>query len=204
MSRVDKRRSIVAAVAPRVKHDPSKLEVCFEYGVDVEHRRLYLHEEIDDVSSSNIVKGLALIDRTPGDIYIEITSPGGSVAHMFAIYDAIRECKQKVYTIGRGEIASAAGLILVAGDYRYATPNAWFMAHGISGGVDEGADILVTKSRIDAFLRQDKAYAKLMAKHTDLNENWWNKNAKESKKEIWFDVDQMKKHKIIDGVWPVE
>lgn len=186
------------------KHDLSSLEICLEYGVDVVNRTLYLHEDIDDVSTSNIIKGLTLMDKTAGDIRVEINSPGGSLPHMFAVYDAIRACKQKVITVGTGEIASAAGLVLVSGDERYATRNAWFMAHGILGGVGEDDDIRVAKARIDTILRQDKAWVALMAKHTKLPEKWWIKNVAESKKEVWFNAEQMKEHNIIDGYWPLE
>jgi ATP-dependent protease ClpP protease subunit len=124
---------------------------------------------------------------------------------MFALHDIIRSCTNEIITIGTGEICSAAGLLLVAGDKSYATKNCWFMAH--EGTFDSGLESnLAIESRAAINNKRSKQWAALMADHTEPNEKWWIDNAIENKRELWLSAKQMKQqqYKIIDDTWPLE
>ena len=70
------------------------------------------------------------------DIEFVISSTGGNVHHMFAIYDMMNKIKKErdISTYGFGQVASAAVLILAAGTKgkRYISPNTRVLLHNCS------------------------------------------------------------------------
>jgi ATP-dependent Clp protease protease subunit len=102
-------------------------------------RIIFLTGPINDVTSSLIVAQLLFLEaeNSEKDIYIYINSPGGGVYAGLAIYDTIQYIKSHVATLCVGMAASAASLILMAGEQgkRFALPNSRIMIHQPLGGV---------------------------------------------------------------------
>lgn len=71
--------------------------------------------------------------RDPGgDITININSPGGSVTHGLALYDAILRLRRKGHKVtvrGSGLVASMASVLLMAGDERILDKRAKLLIH---------------------------------------------------------------------------
>lgn len=75
------------------------------------------------------------LDHFPKDSWFFINSPGGMIDQGFAIYDTIKMLVGSgriVNTVGIGEVASMALVILQAGTKRYSFPNTQFMVHQAS------------------------------------------------------------------------
>jgi ATP-dependent Clp protease protease subunit len=185
------------------KTDLELLNITFDRGLDIIDRIIYIFDDIDEVMAEHVVKGLSFLSKTDGPITIMINSLGGSVSDMFAIYDAMQACENEITTIGIGEICSAAGLLLAAGDRRLASPNAIFMAHTVMGGYNEDEELYTAQAQIKATAMVWKMWAKCMEKHTNHSEKYWLKDLGNTVRELWLTTDQMKmpKHGIIDGVW---
>lgn len=185
------------------KTDLELLNITFDRGLDIVNRIIYIFDEIDETMSENVVMGLQFLAKTPGPITIMINSQGGSVSDMFAMYDAMQACECEITTIGIGEVCSAAGLLLVAGNKRLASPTCMFMVHNISGGYNEDEEVYTAHAQIKATLVVSKMWAKCMAKHTNKSEKYWLKEMSDTVRELWLTTDQMKSktHGIIDGVW---
>jgi ATP-dependent protease ClpP protease subunit len=126
------------------------------------------------------------------------------VYHTYAIYDAIKSCRNKVICIGTGHVCSAATLLLVAGDESYATQHTVFMAH--EGDLEFEEDDSVSPTALSADLKADekleKLYCRLMAEATKPTYKWWYKHVIESKKAVWLDLDDMIEKEIVEGKWP--
>jgi ATP-dependent Clp endopeptidase proteolytic subunit ClpP len=75
---------------------------------------------------------------SPGcDIEIIFSSPGGSIIDGFALYDYIRYLSNEGHHITTGtlgEAASMAGILLQAGDHRWAGREAWVLIHRAAFG----------------------------------------------------------------------
>ena len=185
------------------KTDLELLTITFDRGLDIVDRIIYIFDDIDETMAENVVMGLSFLSKTPGPITIMINSQGGSVSDMFAIYDAMQACESHITTVGIGEVCSAAGLLLVAGDKRLASPNAMFMEHNISGGYNEDEEVYTAQAQMKATLTVSKMWAKCMAKHTNHDEKYWLKEMSNTVRELWLTTKQMQmpKHGIIDGVW---
>ena len=87
----------------------------------------------DAMMAANAIKGLQILESVApaGDkpITIIMNNPGGEEDDGFAIYDAIKNCKNHVTMIVLGKAMSMGGIILQAADKRIMAPNARFMMH---------------------------------------------------------------------------
>ncbi len=97
-----------------------------------------------DTSTSDVLLGMAAISSKP--IKLFISSPGGLLTSMLAIYDTIKTLGVPVYTVGR-YCASAAAVLLAAGGKRYLLPHAKVMLHMISGGMEGGYEVMQVQSK---------------------------------------------------------
>lgn len=186
------------------KQDVSVFELSVDTGLDIPNRRIYIDDEIDDRAVSLALKGLHYLDKTPGTIQIMINSGGGDVSGAYAIYDSIQSCKNHTITIGTGVVASAAGLLLVCGDERYATPNCRFMAH--EGVLHFEEDETISPTALLAELKQDKQvterWCELMSEHTAHTKKWWEDRSVKPKEDLWLTQPEMIEHGVVDGSWP--
>lgn len=109
----------------------------FSHFVDVEARRIYLVDDIESESAGRFIIGLHHLDSSDGDITVIINSGGGVETDGYAIYDAIRLCRNKIVMVGYGTVSSIAAAIFQAGDVRLMTPSSEFMIHHGDIGAEE-------------------------------------------------------------------
>jgi ATP-dependent Clp protease protease subunit len=80
------------------------------------------------------------------EISMYINSPGGAVTAGLSIYDTMQYIKPPVSTLCVGQAASAASLLLIAGEkgMRFSLPNSSIMVHQPSGGYQgQATDIMI-------------------------------------------------------------
>lgn len=92
---------------------------------------LKLTNELTKIAKMNLSYAAAANKNIVDEIFLHLHSPGGSLFAGFIAYDYISEIVKKVpiVTIAEGEVASAASLMLVAGNKRYMTPNSFVLIH---------------------------------------------------------------------------
>ncbi len=187
------------------KQELTAFELSVDYHIDLHNRRIYLSDDIDEKTTDLMIKALHHLDTKDGDIEFWINSGGGSVYHMYAIYDAIKACKNKVICIGTGHVCSAATLLLVAGDESYATRHTMFMAHEGDLNFEEAENVspLSLLADLAADDKLEKRYCRLMAEHTKPTFKWWYKYSIENKKALWMDLDDMIDKEIVEKEWPM-
>ncbi len=122
-------------------------------------RVIFLDDAVESGVASSIVAQLLALDSddTAEPIRLYINSPGGSLTDMSMIIDTMNLVKSPVHTLAIGEAASAAAIILAAGErgHRAALPNARIMIHQprINGsGRGQASDIEIQAKEIE-FLR---------------------------------------------------
>lgn len=96
--------------------------------------------EVTDALFLNVLIQLRQLDREVGDIHIVLNSEGGLERAGYAIYDAIKACKNKVVVEVYGGAFSIAAVILQAADQRLMAPEAQFMVHNGTIGSSEIGD----------------------------------------------------------------
>lgn len=107
----------------------SDFDILMSYNIDIRGRVIYLDDQIDENSASLFIKSIRYLDKTNGTINIILNSPGGCVTQGFAIYDAIKLCKNEVEIKVLGMAMSMGSIILQAGDKRIMSTNARYMIH---------------------------------------------------------------------------
>lgn len=102
----------------------------------IQNRSIFIDDVITPELANETVAQLLYLDAidTGEPIKLYINSPGGLVSQGLAIYDTIQLLNSPVVTIGLGEVASMATILLIAGSVRKATKNTRIMLHEVSSG----------------------------------------------------------------------
>lgn len=119
-----------------------------------EDRIIFLGTPIsDDIANAVMAQLLCLQSMDPErPINIYINSPGGSFTALTAIYDTMQYIKPPVHTICLGQAASAAAVLLAAGEKgkRLALPNSRILIHqpATEGGYGQSSDLEIQAREI--------------------------------------------------------
>lgn len=97
---------------------------------------LILDDEIDGSASYSTTLDFVYrhLTKDKTKVWVLLNSPGGDVAHGFAIYDGIRmlvESGTEVNVLGMGSVASMSTAIMQAASRRYSLPHTQFLIHQI-------------------------------------------------------------------------
>jgi len=134
-------------------------------------RIIFLDGEISDSIADLVIAQLLFLESQDSekDIHLYINSSGGTVTAGLAIYDTIQYLQSDVQTIGMGQAASIAALILASGSEgkRYVLPSMRVIIHQPWGGVQgQVSDISIQTKEI---LRIKSLIIEYFALHTKKN-----------------------------------
>jgi len=138
-----------------------------------EERIIFLGVQIDDASANDVMAQLLTLEAIDPDrdITMYITSPGGSMTSMMAIYDTMQFIQPDIQICCIGQAASAAAVILAAGTKgkRMALPNSRILIHqpAIESGYGQSSDLEIQAKEIQ---RMRQAMEQVLAKHTGRDE----------------------------------
>lgn len=112
----------------------------------LKERIIFVSGPIEDTVATLVTAQLLFLeaDNPKKEIAMYINSPGGIVTAGLAIYDTMQYIRPTVATLCIGQAASAASLLLCAGEkgQRFALPNSRVMLHQPSGGAQgQASDI---------------------------------------------------------------
>jgi ATP-dependent Clp protease protease subunit len=131
-------------------------------------RRIIISGPIGDMTAASFLDQITFFEYqdvgVPINVYID--SPGGSVSSALAMLDAMTTCACPIRTIGMGQVASAAVLLLAAGDKnnRVISPNCRVMIHQCSCGI--GGNTSEIENEILEVQRIQDIYNSLLSKYT--------------------------------------
>jgi ATP-dependent Clp protease protease subunit len=131
------------------------------------------------------------------DISLYINSPGGEITGLFAIYDTMQFIKPQVSTICIGQAASAAAVILAAGERgkRYILPHARVLIHQPHGGAQgQAVDIQIQAKEIT---RMRETLDEILAHHTGQTVE---KVSNDTDRDFIMGANEAKEYGIIDEV----
>lgn len=165
----------------------------------LKERIIFLGSPIDD-NIANLVMAQMLhleAEDPEKDIQLYINSPGGVVTAALAVYDTMQFIKSSVSTICIGQAASAAAVLLLAGESkkRFSLPNSRVMLHQPSGGVS-GTTIDV-EIHAKEMVRIRQLLNEVIAKHTGQGIK---KVEKDTERDFILNAKEAKEYGIIDEV----
>lgn len=162
-------------------------------------RIIFLGGPIDDISANSIIAQLLFLDSqgSKEDIKLYINSQGGQVTSALAIYDTMQYVKADISTICIGVAASAATLLLAAGQKgkRLILPNGEVLIHQVMGGAQgQATDIDIHAKHI---LKVKKRLNEIMAKHTGQSII---KVEKDADRDYFMSAEEALKYGIVDKI----
>ena len=154
---------------PMVVEQSSRGERAYDiYSRLLKERIIFLTGPIDDNVASLVCAQLLFLEseNPKKEISFYINSPGRIIWSGLAIYDTMQYISSKIMTICIGQAASAASLLLTAGEkeIRFSLPNSRIMVHQPSGGYQgQVTDIEIQTKEI---IKTKKRLNEIYAKHT--------------------------------------
>jgi ATP-dependent Clp protease protease subunit len=166
----------------------------------LKERIIFLGGGVDDDTANLVIAQLLFLESEDPkkDIYLYVNSPGGSVSAGLAILDTMNHVKPAVATVCVGMAASAAAVILAAGEKgkRFALPNAEVMIHQPWGGAQgQATDIEITAKHIIATReRLNRILSKSTGQPLERIE-------KDVERDYFMTADEAKKYGLVDVVY---
>lgn len=170
---------------------------------DLRNRKLFLTDEISQISVGDIVKnilqyncddkGMAAEERVP--ILLYISSVGGSVDAGFELIDVIENSKTPVYTINLGYQYSMGLLIGLAGHKRFATKNAKYLMHDGSNFVYNSGAKAQDQMRFQG--KVENRIKEYILSHSKLTQEEYDANLRV---EWYMFADEAKKRGFVDSI----
>lgn len=188
-------------IVPMVIEKTSMGERAYDiYSRLLKERIVFLGGPIEDHTANLVIAQLLFLaaEDPKKDIYLYINSPGGSVTAGLAILDTMNYVKPDIATVCVGIAASAAAVILAAGEKkkRFALPNSEVMIHQPWGGAQgQATDIEITAKHIIATREK---LNKILSKTTGQT---LAKVEKDVDRDYFMSADEAKKYGIIDEIY---
>ena len=165
----------------------------------LQDRIIFLGTPIDDVVANIVIAQLLHLEseQPDKDISIYINSPGGEITGLFAIYDTMQFIKADVQTICVGQAASAAAVLLAAGEpgKRFSLPHSRVLIHqphGSAGG--QSVDIEIQAREI---VRMRQLLDEMLAHHTGQTIE---RVSKDTDRDFIMSATEAKEYGIVDEV----
>lgn len=185
---------------PMVIEQTNRGERSFDiYSRLLQERIIFLGNEIEDNIANVVMAQMLHLDAEDPekDIQLYINSPGGSITSALAIYDTMQFIKSPVSSICIGQAASAAAVLLLAGEKgkRFALPNSRVLLHQPSGGVQGTSMDIEIQTR--EMVRLRKVLNGIIAKHTGQDIK---KIAKDTERDFILSAEEAKEYGVVDEV----
>jgi ATP-dependent Clp protease protease subunit len=185
---------------PMVIEQTNRGERSFDiYSRLLQERIIFLGNEIEDNIANVVMAQMLHLDAEDPekDIQLYINSPGGAITSALAIYDTMQFIKSPVSSICIGQAASAAAVLLLAGEKgkRFALPNSRVLLHQPSGGVQGTSMDVEIQTR--EMVRLRKVLNEIIAKHTGQDIK---KIEKDTERDFILSAEEAKEYGIIDEV----
>jgi ATP-dependent Clp protease protease subunit len=188
------------ALIPMVIETSGRGERAYDiYSLLLKERLIFLGSGINDQVANLIVAQLLFLDQQDPEkpIQMYINCPGGVIYAGLAIYDTMKQISAPITTVAVGLTASFGTILLVAGDQRFALPNATVHLHQpwASGGGGQASDIEIQANEI---LRQRTLLNEILKDRTELKTDALIKEFTD--RDMYLNAEEAKKWGLVDDI----
>ncbi len=189
--------NLVPTVIEKTKRGKTAYDI---YSRLLEERIVFLGRPINSNLANSIIAQMLFLNskNNKKDIQLYINSPGGVLSSALAVYDTMQYIKCPVSTVCVGSAASAAAVLLAAGEEgkRFSLPNAQIMLHQVAanGVGGQATEISITAEHV---MNLKKRVNKILSKHTGQKAS---KIEKDTDRDFYLSAKEAKKYGVIDKV----
>jgi ATP-dependent Clp protease, protease subunit len=129
--------------------------------------------EINPTTCESLIALMAkLVNAGVKTVHLLISTPGGSVMHGINLYNVLRGLPIKLITHNVGNVDSIGNAIFLAGEERYAVPQARFMFHGVAHSLNQGAMLDGRKLRelLDGLVKDEERIASVIVQRSKIDQ----------------------------------
>lgn len=104
------------------------------------------------------------------EIYLMISTPGGSVMNGLNLYNFMRALPVRLITHNIGNVDSIGNAIFLAGQQRYACPHSTFMFHGVGFDIPNGGrfEEKSLRERLQSLMADQKRIGSIIGERANL------------------------------------
>jgi ATP-dependent protease ClpP protease subunit len=137
-------------------------------------------------------------EDTSKNIRVILASDGGDAMIALAFYDRIKRSIVPIIIEATGLVASAAVLILSAGDERKMTEESWVMVHDDSvSNIDPNMRVVQAEKHTKHYRRMEDQWNRLLEQNTSTSAEYWDKLHRE---ETYLTPRECKELGLIDEI----
>jgi ATP-dependent protease ClpP protease subunit len=127
-------------------------------------------EIVPHTTESLIATVTNLTNQGVKQIYLMLSTPGGSVMHGMNIYNVLRALPVDLVTHNMGNVDSIGNAVFLAGAKRYACPHSTFMYHGVGFDVPQPTRVeeKFLRERLDGIVSDQKRIGSVIEERTRL------------------------------------
>lgn len=106
------------------------------------------------------------------EVYLMISTPGGTVMNGMNLYNVLRAMPFKLVTHNVGNVDSIGNAVFLAGEERFACPHSTFMFHGVGRNLPQGYRLEEKNVReaLDSILADQKRIGSIIKDRTKLSD----------------------------------
>ena len=127
-------------------------------------------EIIPHTTESLIATMANLSNQRVKQVYLLLSTPGGSVMHGMNLYNVLRAFPFELVTHNVGNVDSIGNAVFLAGTRRYACPHSTFMFHGVGFDVPQHSRLeeKFLKERLDGIMSDQKRIGSVISERTKI------------------------------------
>lgn len=141
----------------------------------MEKRKINIIGSVDHDLYSAFLEEIEALERSNKPIEIDLCSDGGDAFVAIAFFNRIRQSECEITITAYGLVASAAVLILAAGDNRRMTKDAWVMVHEEEVALEEGVRVKNAEKELKHLRRIETQWNDLLNEATGVPSDVWGK-----------------------------
>jgi len=113
------------------------------------------------------------VNRGVKDVYLMLSTPGGSVMHGMNLYNVLRGMPLHLTTHNVGNVDSIGNAVFLAGEKRYACKHSTFMFHGVGFDLPQQSRLeeKMLKERLDSLLSDQRRIGSIIEERTKIERN---------------------------------
>lgn len=159
-------------------------------------RKLYIVGEITDEAYKRFTRQLSAREaQNLKDVELELVSEGGDPIAALAFAGRIKSSKCNINITAYGQVASAAVLILAAGDHRRMQANCWMMVHEDSAALE--GEVAQLEKATKHLRRLEDQWSKLLQMYTGTPAEVWTELHKHT---TYLSAGECRDLKIVDEI----